>query len=773
MARGQSTPMVDARARITGAVDYVLNLELPGMLHARLLRSPHPHARLVRVDTTRAEQLPGVKAVLSRNDLLDQDRFSPYYGNVIRDQAPVALDKVRFVGDPVAAVAAVDEEVAAAALALIEVEYEELPAVFDPEEALQPGAPLVHDGPHRVLPTRADVRARSLENTNIVHLFTQRKGDVEQGFRESDLVFENTFTSAPTEHVALEPHVAVAQVQDGRVTVWAASQNPHVVQGQLAEIFRLSIADVRVIVSTLGGGYGGKLNAQLAPAAALLSWKAGRPVRIVLRREEDFLITSQHGARIRLKTGVKRDGTLVAQEAYCYYNSGPYADTTANLITRGYAATGPYRVPHVYVDSYGVYTNSVPAGALRGYGITQVAWAHETQMDIIADALAMDPLALRLKNVLRPGDVFATGEALPEMHYRELLEEAAERIGWHDGPLVVREGNKLRAKGVSCTIKGMATPTTSASMVKLNPDGSLNVLTSTVEMGQGAKTALAQIAADELSVPLERVRVSEPDTAATPFDTMTAASRSTYCMGTAICLAVQEVKRELAALAAGQLEAAPGDLELRDGQVMVRGAPERSLSYGEVIRRARRGTLLGHGTFVAENEGGGLDLETGQGRGSAQWHPAVVACEVEADAETGRAEVTRLHVGLYVGQAINPRLAELQVEGSALFGLGQALFEELLYDTDGRVVNPNLSEYMIPSFEDVPKQLTVHLLQPHGTTEVHGLGETALPPIRPAIGNAISRAIGVHLRELPLTPEKILRALQEKETAPVGAPPRA
>jgi CO/xanthine dehydrogenase Mo-binding subunit len=758
MAIAQSVPMVDALARVTGQVDYALNVELPNMLHARVLRSPHPHARVVRVDTSKAEQHPGVVAVISRNDLVGNDRFFPYFGPIIRDQSPVALDKVRYVGDAVAGVAAEDEEIAAAALELIEVEYEELPAVFDPEEALRPDAPLVHEGPRRVIPSRPDIRARSKEGTNVAYLFTQRKGDVEQGFREADLVVENVYTSPAVEHVALEPHCAVAQVRDGQVTVWASCQNPSPVQGQLADLFKLPMTDVRVIVHTLGGGYGGKIGAQLAPLAALLSWKARRPVKIALGRAEDFLVNVQHWTRVRLKTGVKHDGTLVAQQAYCYFSAGPYADSTPNLITRGYAASGPYKVPHVYVDSYGVYTNLPPSGAFRGYGITQVAWAHESQMDIIADMLGMDPLELRRKNVLRTGDPFSTGEPIPEMHYPELLEEAAARIGWEDGPLVVREGNRIRAKGLSVTIKGMATPTTSSATVKLNADGSLNVLTSTVEMGQGAKTALAQIAADEAGLPLERVRVSEPDTSVTPFDTMTAASRSTFCMGTAIRYAVQDAKRKLAELAAEQLEAARDDLVLEQGRVQVRGAPERSRTYGEVIRGARRGSVNGDGTFVATGRGS-LDPETGQGYGSAEWHPAVVAAEVEVDTETGRVEVTRLHAGLWVGQLINPRICEMQVEGSALFGLGQALFEEVLFDTDGRITNPNLSDYMIPSFEDVPRQLTVHLLQPEGDHELHGVGETALPPIRPAIGNAVCRAIGARIFDLPLTPERVLRAM--------------
>lgn len=767
MAIGQSVPMVDSFARVTGGIDYVLNYELPRMLHARILRSPYPHARLVKIETSKAERLAGVAAVLSRKDLVGQDHIDPYYGQVIRDQNPVALDKVRFVGDAVAAVAAEDETIAAEALDLIEVEYEEMPAVFDPEEALAPGAPLVHEGPRRILPHRHDVKARSLEGTNIVHQFKQRKGDIRRGFHESDMVFENIFTCPPAGHAALEPHIALAQVRGGQVTVWTSSQNPSTVQAQLALLFKVPISEVRVIVFTLGGGFGGKLMAKLEPVAALLSWKARRPVRLVMPREEDFLVAVQHAAKVKLKTGVKRDGTLVATEAYCYYNAGAYSDTTPNLITRGYAATGPYRVPNLYVDSYGVYTNLVPTGAFRGYGITQVAWAHEAQMDIIADALGIDALELRLKNVLQKGDPFTTGEPMAEMHYTELLKAAAEKIGWRKGPLVVREGNKIRAKGLSAIIKGMATPTTSTVTVKLNPDGSLNVLTSTVEMGQGAKTSLAQIAAAEGNVPLRQVHVSEPDTAFTPFDLMTAASRSTYCMGTAIGLAVKEIKEQLLDEAAEQLEAAKEDLTLREGRVMVRGAPDRSVSYADVIRLSKRTNIVGQGTFIANYGPDGsevvMDSETGQGYGSAEWHPAVVSCEVEVDVETGRVEVTRLHAELYVGRVINPRLCELQVEGAALFGLGQSLFEELVFDTDGRITNANLSDYMIPSFNDVPQELTVHLLEPEGVTEVHGIGETALPPIRPAIGNAICRALGVRIFELPITPEKVLRALQKKQ----------
>ena len=766
MAVGQAVHMVDGRARVTGEIQYAGNLELPGMLEARVLRSPHPHARVLRVDTSRAEALPGVVAVLSRNDLVDQDRYDIYFGQIIHDQTPVAVDRVRFVGDSVAAVAALDADIAQQALDLIEVEYEELPAVFDPVEALEPGAPLLHEGPRRVVPNRPEVRARSTPDTNIVHLFTQRKGDAEQGFAESDHIFGHTYTTPVAEHVALEPHTAIAEVRDGIVTVWTASQSPHAIQNQIAQLFKVPISSVRVIVFTLGGAYGGKMVAKIEPIVAILAAKARRPVRLVLPRSDDFLISSQHSAVIKVKTGVKSDGRLLAQRTTIYYNAGPFADTTPNLITRGYAASGPYRVTQVHVDSYGVYTNLLPSGAFRGYGITQVAWAHESQMDVIADALGIDPLELRLKNVLHAGEPFTTGEPMPEMYYPELLRSAAEAIGWKPGELVSREGSKVRAKGIAAIIKGMASPTTSTCTVKLNADGSLSVLAGTVEMGQGSNTALAQIAATEAGVPLEKVRILAPDTQFTPFDIFTAASRSTYCMGMAIRLAADDVKDQLRTLAAARLEAGVEDLVVGDGRVSVRGVADRSVTYSQLIRESRQFNLLGTGTFVAKDTEHGdevvLDLETGQGYGSAEWHPAVVACEVEVDTETGKVEVPRLHASLYAGKLINPRLCELQIEGSTIFGLGQALFEEAVFD-GGQLTNANLSDYMIPSFEDVPTRLTVELLEPVGVTEVHGIGETALPPARPAIANAVTRAIGVRIFELPLTPAKVLEALDRAE----------
>jgi CO/xanthine dehydrogenase Mo-binding subunit len=427
---------------------------------------------------------------------------------------------------------------------------------------------------------------------------------------------------------------------------------------------------------------------------------------------------------------------------------------------------GPYRVPNIHVDSYGVYTNVVPSAAFRGFGIPQVAWAHESQMDVIADELGIDPLELRLKNVLVPGDTFSTGETIDEdLHYPQLLRDAAERIGWADAPATVRTGSRIPAKGMSVIIKGMsAFP--SSSVVMLAADGSLRVLTSSVEMGQGALTVLAQIAAHEATLPVERVTVSTPDTAVTPWDQMSAASRTTNSMGRAIRGAVVDVKAQLLELASRRLEIAVPDLEIVDGTVRAKGAPETAIPFGALVAVNRVGNLLGRGSYIGVAH---LDTETGQGIGSPQWHPCVCAAEVEVDEETGRVRILKLHLALYVGRMINPTQCELQVQGAALFGVGQALFEELVWDEAGRLTNPNMSDYMIPSFLDVPSEMSETILETAGSIDVHGLGETGLPAVAPAVANAISRALGVRIVDLPMTPERVLRAIQARDMAKAEA----
>src|ERR1043166_7504539 len=568
--------MIDAVERVSGRINYVLNFELPGMLVGKILRSPFPHARIVAMDASRAERLSGVAAVLTRDDFGSGKPFTGKYGRIFRDQTVVAFEKVRFVGDPVAAVAANNLDIAEEALSLIEVDYEELPAIFDEEEALKPIAPLVHDP----RPEQQQIFSKLIQDlpggNNVCSHFKLRRGDVEEGFRQADFVFEDVFHSPAAQHVPLEPHVTVAQYFQGSLAIWTSTQMPHAIRSQMAEIFNLPLAKVRVIVETLGGGFGSKGSLRLEPITSFLAFKANRPVKIILRREEEFVTVCKHPATIHIKNGVAKDGVLLARQVTANFNTGAYSDIGPVVARNGGSAmSGPYKIPHVQIDSRAVWTNLVPAGALRGFGVPQAVWAYESQMDMIAERLGLDPIEFRRKNLLRDGDVFATGERLDGMHYDELLDRATTSVNWTASDArwlnanhhTNENGPVRRGKGLALVIKATITPSTSAAALKLNEDGSLNVLTSSVELGQGAKTVLAQIAAEAMQVPFSLVSVTHPDTDLTPYDQQTSSSRTTFSMGGAIRKAAEDLKQQLLEKAAELLEASVGDVDLSQGRV--------------------------------------------------------------------------------------------------------------------------------------------------------------------------------------------------------------
>jgi CO/xanthine dehydrogenase Mo-binding subunit len=766
--------MLDAVERVTGRVPYTIDLQVPGMLHAKLVRSTVPHARIRSIDVSRARRVPGVVAVLTGADLVARGDLQPYYGPVFRDQPILAIDKVRHVGEPVAAVAAVDLDAAQDAVDAIEVEYDELPAALTLDEALADGAPLVHEGPPRTGRTFADLIIDAKPGTNICNHFRLRKGDVEAGFAEADHVFEDVFTSPPVQHVPMETHACIADVRDGRVTLWVGTQIPFVVRSQIAEIFGIPQTRVRVIVPTLGGGYGAKCYPKIEPVTAVLSLAARRPVRLHLSREEEFVTITKHGVRIRMRTGVMRDGRIVARQATCHFNTGAYGDIGPRLIKNGgYGTGGPHHIPNVSVDSYAVYTNLAPAGAVRGCGSNQAAWADETQMAMIADQIGIDPVEFRRRNLLADGDRVMTGEEIHDAHFHELLDRAATWIGWDGGSTVGAtdgvagpgDGTRVRGKGVTVIIKGSVTPSTSSASVKLNEDGSLDILTSSVEMGQGMHMTLALFAAERLGIPADRIHVTTPDTDVTPYDQQTSSSRTTHSMGNAVVGAVDDVRSQLIRLAAEEMEISPDDLELVAGTVRVKGSPERVVEFGELVRRSRSGNLLGSATFRTE---GGLDPETGLGIGSVHWHQAAGAAEVEVDLETGKVEILRYHAGVYAGRIMNPVQAELQTEGNIAFGVGQALFEEMIFD-GGQLQNGNLGDYMIASLEDMPREVHADVLEHREANDIHGIGETSLPPVMAAVGNAVFHATGVRITDLPITPEKVLRGLRARATMEVAA----
>ncbi len=744
MAIGRSVPMQDAEARVRGAIAYLADLRLPGMLTAKVARSPFPHARIRRLDPRPALRIPGVVAVLTAEDLDRPGAPRLFYGVDRKDQPIVARDRVRYVGEPIAVIAAETPEAAEEGMQAIEVEYEELPAVFDPLAAAQPGAPQVHE----------DCPGNIFLHTRLRH------GDLEAGFAAADLIVEETYTTPPACHAALEPHGVIAQWEDGRLTVWSATQAPFVVQETLAELFGLPREAVRVIVPPLGGGYGGKGYVRLEPMVAALAWKAnGRPVRLILERSEEFVTLTRHAACIRIRTGVRRDGVLTVRQVEVYWGAGAYADITPRLLRSAglVRVVGPYRIPAVHVDAYGVYTNLPPAGPFRGTMSFEGAWAYESHMDTIARQLGMDPLELRRRNLLRPGDRFCTGEVIEEAFFLECLEAVARRLGW-DQPYEKGEGVRRRGRGLAVMMKSTLPRSRSECRLVLRADGVLELHTGTVEMGQGAHTALAQIAAAETGIPLEQVRVIGPDTARVPYDATTSASRSTSMMGAAIREAAARLKEELRRRAAPILEASPEELILQGERVARLGQLEVQIAWREILRRHGLEALEAHGVFETQ---GGLDPETGQGVASPHWHQGAGACEVEVDIETGEVRILRYCAAAYAGRVVNPALAALQNEGNVVFGLGQARMEQILFD-QGQPVNANMSDYLIPSLRDLPEVLESVLLEsPEGS--IHGLGEMTLPPVAPAIANAIFDAVGVRVHDLPITPEKIWRALHGEE----------
>ena len=772
---GKTFRRLDYETKVTGRAHYLADLSVPGMLHGKILRSPYPHARIARIDATKAERIPGVMAVLTRDDILHDEGIEPFYGPVFKDQTIVATEKVRHVGDPVAAVAALTVDAAEAALQLIEVDYEELPAVLNIDDALKPSAMLVHDSVK--LPTSgfADLaELKPIEGTNLCTHFRLNRGDIDRGFAEADQVFEDTFTLPATQHSFLETHACIASVEPGgRITVWSTTQNPFVVRTQLANIFKVPVSKVRVIVPYLGGGYGGKVYPKVEPITVALSRKAGRPVRLILSREEVFYTITKHAAVIRMKTGVKIDGTLIARECEIHLDTGAYAEIGPRVAKKsGYTAAGPYKIPNLKIDSYSVYTHKPPAGAFRGFGVSQSAWAVESQMDIIAAALKIDPVVLRKQNGYNDGDKFVTEETLRAVGLNECIDEVAKSIGWEkktfNGSRVQEPalspskgstgGSLRRGKGLACMIKATITPSISCAMVKLNEDASLSIYTGTVEMGQGSETVLAQIAGKELGIPLQTIQVLGVDTDVVPYDLTTSSSRSTFHMGKAVQLAAQDILRQLKQIVIQEFNMRENQISFADGKIRL---PEAQLDYAEVMVKRfgmQGGTLVGEGQVKTSTKN-----EFGEKSTSAFWFLAAGAAEVEVDVDTGKFKLIKYASAVDVGKALNPLGCRQQLNGAAITGMGQAMFEEIAYD-NGQLINANFVDYVLPSLGDMPPvidAIAVEVPDRNGPFGAKGIGESALIPVAPAIANAIYDAVGVRIKDLPIKAAKIYLALAE------------
>ena len=761
---GENYSRVDGPAKLRGWAQFTADIEMAGMVYAKVLRSSYVHARLLRVDASKAVKLPGVVAVLTRNDL---KAMNSHFGPVVKDQPVVALDRVRYVGDIIAAVAAEEQDIAEEALESIEVEYEPLPAVFDLREAMKPEAPIIHADRVKAQSFPAKSGFRLETGGNVLSMYHVDDGDVEAGFRESDEIFEDTYSSQKIQHGHLEPHAALAYWEpSGKLVIYTSTQNPSLVRAQLADLFNLPQSKVRLIVPYVGGGYGAKTHPRLEPLTATLARKAHRPVQWVLSREEVFLTAHCQAAIVRIKTGVKRDGRIVARQVEAAYDIGAYALTSTNTGRNGGEVSGgPYRIAHQDLTTYCVYTNTPPTGPYRGFGVPQVCWAYESQMDDIARRLGIDPLELRLKNLVQEGDQFVTGDKLIAVGISDCLKGAAQAIGWQakeeQKDRELKE--KVRGKGLAVMIKTTMTPSNSSALVRLNADGSAVLLTSSVEIGQGTQTALAQIVAEELGIAPERVSVTFPDTDVTPFDQSTSSSRTIFTMGSAARQAAGQIRKQLLEIGAQVLEANVEDLELLNGNLQVKGAPEKRRSISQLFQ-AHYGAAVGSMAGSYDNQTrGGVDPKTGKGKASAFFFLSACGVEVEVDTETGKVTIEKIVSAVDAGKAVNPKQCHMQNEGSMIMSLGSALFEEMVFDA-GQPINATFLEYMPPSMEDQPREFESVIIEtphPEGPYGAKGVGEAALGPVEPAIGNAIANALnGRRIRDLPIRPDRILKVVQ-------------
>jgi CO/xanthine dehydrogenase Mo-binding subunit len=757
---GHEVERHDGPAKVAGAARYVPNLRMQGMLHAAYVHGQRPHARLLGIDAEAARQAPGVVALVTGQELAGWAGVEPWLGPAFKDQPVLAIDRVRYFGEPLAVIVAETRDQARDAADLVAAEYEDLPAVYDVRQAVQPDAPLVHDElkPAKVFADLAHLAGKA--NTNVCYHYHLETGDVDHAFAEAAQTFEDECSVPFTQHVPLETHAALAWVEGDVLELQAATQTPSFVRQEIAEMLRLPLNRVRVRVPYLGGGYGAKMYDKIEPVVALLAWRLRRPIRMVLTREEEFLITTRHGSYSHIRSAVDAEGNLTAVAVEMYYDTGAYADIGPRIASKsGMTAIGPYKLPNVRLDSYCVYTNKPSAGPLRGFGVPQAVLTHEVHVERVARALGQDPVAYRLRHLLEAGEEHPTGSTMVAAGFKECLRAAAEGA---PAAVVRPQGRYRRGVGYASAAKAVLTPSTSTAILQMSSDGSTTILTSTVEMGQGSDMTLAQIAAETLGIDPRQVRIVQPDTDITPYDTITAGSRSTYHMGNAVKLAAGEVRQQLLAAAAERLEVAADDLQLRGGRAVVRGT-DRGLDIPDIFlaRFGSWGTsMVGQGVFQTST--GKIDRSTGHSdKITEHWFPGAAAAQVLVDTWTGRVTVEKLVVVADVGRAISRSRCEQQLLGAALHGIGTTLFEELAIE-DGRPLNATLLEYQLPSTLDVPLEFVPVIVEaphPSGPYGAVGIGETGILAIAPALSNAIFDATGARLTHLPMTPEKVLAAL--------------
>lgn len=742
-AVGKSVKRIDALSKVTGEAVYTADVMLPGMLYGMVKRSPHLHARIVGINTQRAQALPGVKAVITAADVSDI-----LLGLRLRDIPILARDEVRFVGEKVAAVAAVDEETAREALDLIDVEYEELPHLTDVKEAMNDKSILVHGNLHAY-----EGLPKPVKDTNVFLHETYTKGDIAQGFAQADLVFEHTFTTPEVHQGYMETHAAMVDIaSDGAITVWSSDKVPFRVRSLMAEIIGVPITRVRVIPSFVGGDFGGKGMIFDEPLCYYLARKAGRPVKIVMSRQEEFLAGSpRHSSIIRLKAGVKKSGELVAWEANAIYDSGAYAGYKPQVGLGGTKKLGgTYRIPHVRIDGHYVYTHTLPCGHCRAPGDPQASFAVESFMDMIAMGLKTDPFQLRWQNALEDGDLSPTGEPWKGINLKEVMDAAVKASNWGKP-----KSNEHYGIGIACAERPTGTGESSAVVI-VNGDGSVNIISGSSDPGTGARTVLCQIAAEVLKVPMEQITINLVDTDSAPYDQGAGGGRTTFVAGQSVYRAALEVKKELIASAGKLLKCPPEEaqelIDVRDGSLFLKSDPGKKVSYGQAVKNVKKSQIMAEETFAS----------TVMEDTCFATHIA----EVQVDPERGYVEVKRITAAHDIGFAINPAAAEGQIEGGIVQGIGFALLEEMQRDK-GKVTNPTLADYKLCTSRDAPEIVTLLIegAPGAGPFQAKSIGELPTCPIAPAVANAVFDAIGVRISDLPITGEKIVKALKESGLA--------
>lgn len=747
---GHPVPQIDARERVSGTAEFVSDIKLPGMLYGRILRSPYPHARLWRIDASRARRLPGVKAVVTA-----EDTPKIPFGPRTEDWMIMAVDKVRFIGDEVAGVAAVDEDTAEEALSLIAVEYEPLPAVFDPLEAMQPGAPLIHN-----------------KEKNIVAEFDLVKGDVDQAFQESDVVHSDRYYTNQVYQAYLEPMACVVQPDfSGKLTFYIPTQIPSMTRIPYAKALGLSLDKVRVVVPYYGGAFGAKMETNLHLVAAVLAQKTGKPVRMVNSREEDFMAGNPRVPMyIELKIGAKKDGTLTGKEVLVIGAAGGRAVYSMVIVaTACYRPDSLYHFKSLRTKGLTVYTNTVPTSCFRGFGNAQMTFAIESTLDMIAEAISMDPGELRIKNGLKTGEVSIHGWKIGSSGLAECVRKATEASGWKEKR---RQKRFARGIGLACCnhVSGNRAFAREfdggAGIVRIGREGKVLVYHGESDMGQGQHTIFAQIVAEELGVSLDQVEVARVDTDISPFGLGSFATRGTVFGGNGVKAAAAEAKRQILEVAAEMFEANPSDLEARAGRIYLKGSPGQYIPFQKAAETSiyKRGgaPIIGTGFWVPDTVL--PDPVTKYGNISPAYPFACQIAEVEVDTETGQVHLLNYVAAHDVGRAINPQTTEGQIHGGVAQGVGWALMENMVIE-QGRTLNPNFRDYVIPGPLDLPpiKSILVEPVDPNGPFGAKGIGEPALNPVLAAVANAVYDAVGIRITTLPITPQKILQAIKNRK----------